>query len=255
MPLVRPIKTDQFQIDLLFKKWRISESLKKVKVEIEKISNESQVKDSITKHIEHFKNLVNELISIYSLFENFRRDQNLADYVANAVAVSTNLISDSDKFKDEIYKSDKKISYNLIWKQYQSTRKSFKQFVFPFAHSYFKGTHSFSKQLPEHFVEKLAEYVGEKIDDLISELKNYKATITEQDKRTEFSPFTTNDSEPFYVWTNKGGKNSLSKLLGGEVVTIMANLMNSGSAKDAMKFKTIELTFTSTNATAQREIE
>lgn len=162
---------NQFQMKNLLKKWQISKALDKVKDLIVEMMKRFNVQSSIYEHIESFMHSINNLISMYSSIENYQRDQRLADYVAEVVETSTDLITQDDKFKNQRFKLDRKISDALIWKQYQTTVEALKQFTFPFAKLYFQGMYHVSRQPLKNDIQYLATFVADRVDSLLFRLE------------------------------------------------------------------------------------
>lgn len=234
--------------------WQVQGVVRDTKLQMQELTQGFKVKDNLARCIEKLEEAMTVMLNVYDRIQDYQKEQNLANYIADisATIVNDNNIENSE-LKDAISYLDITISSNLILHQYQIAIDVFKQFVFPFAHTYFKGL-----MLPSHLelggtrnntaLENLVSEAARQIDHIKSQLDAYKKVIGKHDKAIIKGEFE------FVVWKYEQHKNMILKLLSGEEVVVKADIRDSLPNQDAIKFNAIKLNFMAKNSTIQSEI-
>ncbi|CAK6587165.1 MAG: hypothetical protein IRF12RH_07155 [Rickettsia helvetica] len=245
-------------------KWQVQSTIRDMQLQMQQMTQGLKTQANLVRCIEKLEDAMTILINVYDHIQNYQKEQNLTNYIANiSSAGSSNIDITDENLKDAVASLEILIRSNLVLKQYQTAINGFKQFVFPFAHIYLKEL-----VLPSHLelggankntttLENLVYSAIEQIKTIRSELikdktispKHYEFTATGEFKSGYIS------NKPFFVWKNEQHKNMFSKLLSGQEVVVRADIMDSSSDKDAIKFNNIALYFKATNQTVQSEID
>lgn len=140
---------------------------------------------------------------------------------------------------------------------YKPAISAFKQFVFPFAHDYFREL-ILPKNLDlERNLTDLIISADLQIHHLINKLQYYKSILKTSHSqgvhRTKFNSFRPS-TKPFFIWKNEQHREMISKLLSGQEVVAYADVKESTPSKDAVKFSEVGIYLKTKNQTAQTEI-
>lgn len=248
-------------------KWKVKSILGDMMLEMQQLTKTFTVEPKLTRCIEKMKEAIVTLINVHDHIEDFQKDQNFANFIAdiNSITVSNVHFVYNPKLENDLRYalSDLEIALrsSIAVQRHKVAVDAFKQFVFPFAHTYFKGL-----ILPTHLkladnkinitIENLVYKAVTEIDHIKSKLELYKQTVSKQDGCIGSGEFKSNyhSSEPFFVWNNQEHKSMISKLLSGETVTVKADVTASPYDMDAIKINVIDFTFKSKDQTKQLEI-
>lgn len=245
------------QASLDITKWYVQSALRDMKLNIKQFTQGYKVEEILARYIEKLEEAITTLIKVYDRLQNYQDQQNLANYIADVnSAASVSIIPTDPKLGKAVTDLDIAIRTNIILKQYKTAIDSFKQWIFPFAHSYMKEI-----ELPSHLqlegsLQNLLSNAVTHISEMNTKIKKYKISIQKQDQYMFCGDFSNSyvSSKPFFVWENYIYKNIISDFLLGKKVVVKADVMKSAYNKDAIKFLLIGITLKLTNVTRQSEI-
>lgn len=239
--------------------WQVQKTLKETGLEIQKFTRGYEIEESVSKLVENLQEVLKVLVKVYDRIQDYQEQQKLAVYMAHLssasvkqIVVSSPLVSNS--FRD----LQISIQSNIILNQYGSVLNAFKQWIFPFAEIFLKDF-----ELPKQLVtsstdiQVLASNAVSRIEGIKSRIKKYKTTIEEFDEHIYVAQFNRSSSimKPFYVWKNEDYGDIITKLLAGEAVLVKADIANSDTEKDAIKFNFIGFALKSNDPSMQAEVD
>lgn len=239
--------------------WQVQSTIKDTSVEIRQFTQGFEVHESVARSVEKLEEVMTILIKVYDRIQDFQEQQRLANYMADLSLASVKQIVISDPLlKNSFYDLQISIRSNILQNQYNSVLNAFKQWIFPFADVFFKDF-----QLPEHLVSKntdietLASTAASRIEDIRVRMRKYKTTIEDFDKHIYVAQFNGSSAimKPFYVWKNREHRATIGKLLAGESVLLNADITNSATGKDAIKFNFVEFGLKSDDPAIQEEVD
>lgn len=229
------------------------------------------ITDFITNFTEEFKaqamfiNTLNNvqgtfdvLFSVFNQIQEYVREINFANQMADLVSEGVTSIAITDtEYVKSISKLATTISSNIVLMYYKPAISAFKQFVFPFAHDYFKEL-----ILPKNLdlqsnLTDLIISVDLQIHHLSNKLQYYKSIVKTSHSggvhRTKFNSFRLS-TKPFFIWKNEQHREMISQLLSGQEVVAYADIKESVPSKDAVKFSEVGIYLKTKNQTAQTEL-
>ncbi|MCX4084119.1 hypothetical protein N7281_04555 [Rickettsia hoogstraalii] len=249
-------------------KWQVQSTIRDMKLQMQQMTQGFKVKDNLARCIEKLEETMTVLINVYDHIQNYQKDQNLGNYIANINSITADDIDIivnpklGEDLRNAIRDLEITVRSSIVLQRHQVAIYAFKQFVFPFVHDYLKGL-----VLPSHLklgganqnnttLENLVYAATTQIEEIKSKLEQYKRSLTKHDGPIGTGEFNSHydSTQPFFVWKNEQHKNVISKLLSGQEIIVKADIMNSSPDEDAIKFNTIELNFKSKNETSQFEV-
>jgi energy-coupling factor transporter ATP-binding protein EcfA2 len=238
-------------------KWKVQSTLRDMKLQMQKFTRGFQIEENIARYIEQLEETMTTLIVVYDRIQSYQEQQNLVDFVAAVFSVTPQELKIFDtRLRTTVMGLEMKIRSNLVLQQYELALAAFRQWVFPFAHDYsrdFEILKYEENNLSEDLILKVVAQI-EKIENKITE---YKSMITKTDEYIVTAHFDSIhvSSQPFFVWENYGNENLMAKLLSGDSVVFNANVLDSSSDKDAIKFSYIKFQLKSSDITKQAELD
>ncbi|KAF0558395.1 Macrophage receptor MARCO [Gigaspora margarita] len=135
----------------------------------------------------------------------------------------------NDELKKCIEKLELTIGTNIIKKHFKKATTAFKQWVFSYAYKY-------SDILDDNNID--TNKIIERLRSLKSEVEGDYVSIKKDDNFLMREKFDS-VMQPFFVWKSVKYKQEISKLLEGKEITLNANITESNSKKNAIKFSKI----------------
>lgn len=198
------------------------------------------------------------LFSVFNQIQEYVTEINVANQVTDLVSEGIRNIAITDTYYVTcINKLAITVSSNLVLMYYTPAISAFKQFVFPFAHEYFKELILQKNRVLERNLTDLVIMAEFQIHHLINKLQYYKGIVKNDGEgaihKTSFNSFRSS-LKPFFIWKNEQHREMISKLLSGQVVVAFADIKKSFPSQDAIKFSEIGIHLKTINQTAQNEL-
>ncbi|GIY39036.1 uncharacterized protein CEXT_80091 [Caerostris extrusa] len=211
------------QVALDVTKWKVQDTLKDMKLKMQRITQGFEVKDDLARCIEKLEEAMVTQINIYDRIQNFEDQQyftNLIADISSATANSIHITDPSLASEVDLVRLEMLIRSNIVLKEYKIALDAFKQWVFPFAH---------------HYIDESMIHL--QLDGDVENLVFNAVTI----RSLVVKAAIVQDS---YCKT----------LFSGHEVVLKADLRKSAANKDAIKFRAIEFHFKSDNETVQSQV-
>ncbi|GIY70357.1 uncharacterized protein CEXT_753831 [Caerostris extrusa] len=146
------------------------------------------------------------LVNVYGRIQVYQEQQSLANYIADISSTAANDINISKpELVSALNELEIHIRSNLVLKQYKTAVDAFKQWIFPFAHTFLE-----TSMLPSHLeleenIENLAQNAFAQIEKMKLKLDLYKTSVKSSDKYLNIAEFNSRyvSTEPFFVWKNE----------------------------------------------------
>ncbi|GBM60945.1 hypothetical protein AVEN_192397-1 [Araneus ventricosus] len=235
-------------------KWQVQNTLKDIRLQMQRLTEGFKVKNDLNRSIEKLDEVMTTLIIIYDRIQNYREQQNLANYVADISSVAANSINITNQ---ELVKATNHLEFairaNTVLEQYTSAIDALKQWVFPFADRYIDNPMLPSQLELDTNIENLVQNAAREIETIKQRIDLYDASVTSDDQHLECEEFNSRgvSTQPFFIWKSEEFGSLISNLLSGKVVLLKADVKYSAPHKDAIKFSEIDFHFKTKNKTAQ----
>ncbi|CAG8789442.1 16144_t:CDS:2, partial [Gigaspora margarita] len=225
-------------------KWKVQSSFKKIKHEIQKMTDGFEAQEDITHYIKKLNEGMNTIINIYDHIQDYNDQAMLSKYISDINSQKSIEIK-NDELKECIEKLELTIRTNIIKDRFKKATTAFKQWVFPYAYKYLDILDDDNID-SNKIIECLRSLKSEVEGDYVSIKKDDNFLMSEK-----FDSIT----RPFFVWKAEKYKQEISKLLEGEEIILNANITESNSKKNAVKFSKIGIKFKSTDDEIQKQID
>ncbi|GIY18029.1 uncharacterized protein CEXT_427181 [Caerostris extrusa] len=131
------------QVSLDVTKWKVQGMIRDMKLQMQQMTNRFQVKDNLARCIEKMEEVMTTLVNVYGRIQVYQEQQSLANYIADISSTAANDINISKpELVSALNELEIHIRSNLVLKQYKTAVDAFKQWVFPFAHTFFGNIHA-----------------------------------------------------------------------------------------------------------------
>lgn len=255
--ILRQSLEEKKEIDLDIGKWNIQIGLIQAKALFhELLINYSDIDINVQRCVERVIDGLAVIIDVYDRIESYSVNSKL-DAILGRVVANLTLDTDSENVNNTIVTLKKMTQTNLMLEQYEMTMQTIVQHQFPFGDILLK-TFALPSNLLYNDTDKIADAIGEKINDLKEQIKSLQISIGKYDREifrdVEFSSSSTSAASPFYVWKNNEIKTELTKFLQGEEITVKADITK-GVNQNAVKFREIGIHFKVVNDTVQNELD
>ncbi|RIB19600.1 hypothetical protein C2G38_1254418 [Gigaspora rosea] len=254
LPMINKMQDDMNKIESVINakshafldltKWKVQNSFKKIKHEIQKLTDGFEAQKDITRYIKKLNEGMNTLINIYDRIQDYNDQAKLSKYISDINSQKYIEIK-NDELKECIEKLELTVRTNIIKEHFKKATTAFKQWVFPYAYKY-------SDILDDNNID--TNKIIECLRSLKSEVEGDYVSIKKDDDFLMSEKFDS-VTQPFYVWKAEKYKQEISKLLEGEEITLNANITESNSKKNAVKFNKIGIKFRSTDDEIQKQID
>ncbi|KAF0390365.1 Macrophage receptor MARCO [Gigaspora margarita] len=225
-------------------KWKVQNSFKKIKHEIQKMTDGFEAQEGIIHYIKKLNEGMNIIIKIYDYIQYYNDQAMLSKYISD-INSQRYIEIKNDELKECIEKLELTIRTNIIKDHFKQATTAFKQWVFPY-------TYKYSDILDDDNIDN--NKIIECLRSLKSEVEGDYVSIKKDDSFLMSKKFDS-VTQPFFVWKAGKYKQEISKLLEGEEITLNANITESNSKKNAVKFSKIGIKFRSTNNEIQKQID
>lgn len=246
------------QIALIVAKYDMKQLLQCITDFITNFTEEFKAQAMFINTLNNMQGTFDVLFSVFNQIQEYVREINFANQMADLVSEGVTSIAITDtEYVKSINKLATTISSNIVLMYYKPAISAFKQFVFPFAHDYFKEI-----ILPKNLdlVSNLTDLiisVDLQIHHLSNKLQYYKSILKTSHSggvhRTKFNSFRLS-TKPFFIWKNEQHREMIFQLLSGQEVVAYADIKESVPSKDAVKFSEVGIYLKTKNQTAQTEL-
>lgn len=246
------------QIALIVAKYDMKQLLQCITDFITNFTEEFKAQAMFINTLNNVQGTFDVLFSVFNQIQEYVREINFANQMADLVSEGVTSIAITDtEYVKSINKLATTISSNIVLMYYKPAISAFKQFVFPFAHDYFKEL-----ILPKNLdlISNLTDLiisVDLQIHHLSNKLQYYKSILKTSHSggvhRTKFNSFRLS-TKPFFIWKNEQHRKMISQLLSGQEVVAYADIKESVPSKDAVKFSEVGIYLKTKNQTAQTEL-
>lgn len=236
-------------------KWKVQGALRDMKLQMQQFTRGFAVQENLSRNIEQLEEGMTTLIVVYDRIQSYQEQQNLVNFIADvSTPIARNWTIPDPTLVITVMNLELEIRSNLVLQRYKSVVGAFKQWVFPFADYFLKSLHDFDDS---ESLESLVPKVIVQIENIERRLSDYKSMITEHDKVLFSGYFDSHhvSSRPFFVWENEKHKNAIEKLLSGEKIVVKADVLDTSSSKEAIKFNLIDFNFNSRDSSKQSQID
>lgn len=219
-------------------RWEVQKNIRIMKRFVAESTRGFSVENDLVDLTEELQETLNALVDVYDRIEEYQKEKRIENYIQ--IMTSTD-VRNIDVKNNTLRKTLSEIEYNIMTnlaiKQYHLAINALKQYAFPFAYKYM-NEFAVPKNLRSENLDYIRSWIIQRIESLTEILSEQK---TKTDPTDAFVHETSN-SEPFFTWSNKKHGKLLTKLFGGEEITLNANVRK--NVRNAMKFKKIRLNFT-----------
>ncbi|XP_069673870.1 uncharacterized protein [Periplaneta americana] len=242
---------------LRIKRREVQTTLKDMKLKMCDFTEGFKTQEKFACCFDKIDDTISTLIGLYDQIESYSEHKQFIDYIAdmNSERLSSTEI-ESEELRDALSKVDKLITFNILLSEYERFVAAFKQWVFPFAEYYLRDLSLPTTLVPSDDLDNQAGNIQNQLEFLKRKLKEYNSSIiTGIDDSIHHEEFNSDQevTEPFFVWRNEKYKESISKLLSGEAVTLKADILN-GVKKSSLKFRSIEINLKCPTVKSQEEL-
>lgn len=232
-------------------KWKVKEGLTNLKFSLKKYTQGFTLQENFVHLIDKLEDGLILMIDVYDQIEKYKDVKQLFDFMTN---LSSQEIIIKDPTMLKLSSALNLVTESHIFlAEYEKALHAFKQWVFPFAHTYrdllMPVTH-INTILTSNSSSLQIELYTKQIQNIQLRLKHYRATsVGSHDTHLLRSSFYSGlrSSGPFFVWRNDKWRNSIGNILAGVKTQIMADITDPGTSsldgKAAVKFNLIELNF------------
>lgn len=250
------IKTAESTMALDVTKWQVQKHLRSVKEQIKKMTNGFKAADEIEDSIDNLMNTMSILIEVYKDIEEYQKDQDLVDFMADINTVPAISISTTDlEIGKSVSELELLIKSNVLIDQYATSVDAIKNYLFPFADLYLEKI-----VLPESLIlndnlDTRTHEVIRNVESMILSVRKYKNST--YSTNINYGEFDGNGEtmKPFFTWKYQNSRQIISDLLSGYTVRLTSHINQSEIFdKDAVKFKTLTLDFKTKNKSIQSEV-
>lgn len=235
--------------------WQIQSALKEAVFQVKQMASGLDSQPMVVLMVDRLQDAMKTITSIYDGIEQYKEKIEDVQFTAELMMPTKTVVELPDTHLIERYnKALMRINYLDVVTQYENARRSFRQWVFPFADKFINPVDT-SMAVPK-FSEK-AEYVNQTVHimtKMVNQLQAYKSSVVKHDAFLLNGDFNSvyRVSRPFFRWTYKDHKELIDKLLDGEEVVLYADIRQ--AATDAVKFTDVYLNFTSGSADKTRKL-
>lgn len=207
-------------------------------------SKNLQIENNLQKSVENLIPIIREQHSIrVDMIRVLQQIQICESKVEKLFGNDTEINNTKPEFRPLLIELRPILLANLVMDKYQAIDRSMRQVTFPYADD------SIIFKLPDSCAEGLE--VDKCVQDIINNIKNLKVFIQYGYYRdlsnVKESNFVTwpfeNETDEFYAWKNVTYRNEIRDLLSGKAVYLYADIMQSRSLFNAVKFNGISVKF------------
>lgn len=239
------------------KKFKIQSRIRDIKFQMHKFVKGFEAEEDLMQTFQKFDDVHQTLMNIYNHLEDYQDQAKFGDFISNIALINIESINVSDpNLRTSLHRLDVIINSNVLLNQYKSANDGFKHTVFPFA-SYYMEYYKLPTNFQANDFSTLATHASNQLESLKTKYKEYnQAIINENDKFIVEATFFNGlvSSEPFYEWRFENHANTITNLLSGKSVKILANIKE-GVSFIAVKFNQIKLAFENRRTTVQSQLK
>lgn len=233
---------------LEYERWHMDDLLSDVSKEIKKWTDLFSVTESA---VEKLKKAIQTTIRLHTLIREMKYKISEAQFISNIAAVPHQITNIQDVDLKNRVTDLMHIHYaNDIIDEYRKWVHSFRQYIFPFIYKFSEINN----------VEIFNTFnLVDKANILIEKLIYFKSYLIQ--KRAEGEPKFQKANfgsdaplPPFYTWTSSRHSTEIQDILEGEDVQLFADI-HDFTHLNAVKFRDINILFTSTNSTLNEELK
>ena len=165
-------------------KWQIQTTVQDIIFQMQQVTEEfsyeeiAEVNDNLVSAVEELKNVLIGIIKIFEYVNDYGKQKNFANYVAD-ISYANDIKITRQNLQNDIDYLDIVIKSNFILQLYKFGMNVFKQFVFPFARIYLKNLEVPLNLNIKNFagLENLVLEASNRIEPLTSKLDDHEESI------------------------------------------------------------------------------